>query len=77
MESQEMPRTGSTDLPAADSEILMRIRQLHSYTTRDLDRATAEILNSVEGLKNSGALTPEQAQQLMYDVRNERSRINR
>ena len=42
-----------------------------------LDRVAAEIITTVESFKAQGMLTTDQAVQLIFDVRNERSRISR
>lgn len=62
---------------AVSVTVAQRIRKLHATSSRDLDRVAAEIITTVESFKVQGMLSAEQAAQLIFDVRNERSRISR
>jgi hypothetical protein len=62
---------------AVTATVAQRIRKLHAASSRDLDRVAAEIITTVESFRAQGMLTTDQATQLIFDVRNERSRISR
>lgn len=57
--------------------IAQQIRCLHNSASRDLDKAAAEIMGRVEVFRAQGLISTDVAQQLTFDVRNERSRISR
>lgn len=57
--------------------IAQQIRGLHNSASRDLDKAAAEIMGRVEAFRLQGLISAAVAQQLTFDVRNERSRISR
>ncbi|WP_296253830.1 hypothetical protein [Pseudomonas sp. UBA4194] len=57
--------------------IAQQIRSLHNSASRDLDKAAAEIMGRVEAFRVQGLISAAVAQQLTFDVRNERSRISR
>lgn len=71
--------TGRVADPAVgvSEAISQDIRNLHTSASRDLERAASEILEKVEALRVNGVISSDTARQLAFDVRNERSRINR
>ncbi|PVZ08819.1 MULTISPECIES: hypothetical protein [unclassified Pseudomonas] len=59
------------------ARITQRIRSLHRQPERALGSAVGELVEEIQQLQGRGALSQEQATQLIYDVRNERGRIMR
>ncbi|UFH49871.1 hypothetical protein [Pseudomonas sp. KNUC1026] len=59
------------------ARITQRIRSLHRQPVRALGNAVGELVDEIQQLRGQGALSQEQATQLIYDVRNERGRIMR
>jgi hypothetical protein len=57
--------------------IFQEIRNLHTAASRDLDQAAVHIIGKVEAFREQGLISSEVARQLIFDVRNERSRISR
>ncbi|AIS17947.1 hypothetical protein [Pseudomonas rhizosphaerae] len=57
--------------------IAEEIRNLHTAAFRDLDQAAVQIIGKVEAFREQGLVSSEVARQLIFDVRNERSRISR
>ena len=60
-----------------DQIIFREIRNLHTAASRDLDQAAVQIIGKVERFREQGLISSEAARQLIFDVRNERSRISR
>jgi hypothetical protein len=69
---------GGPDQGEQVSQIISQeIRNLHTAASRDLDQTAVQIIGKVEGFREQGLISSEVARQLIFDVRNERSRISR